>query len=121
MFVLGNILQPLIDLAEAVIKFFQEDAGFSWGIAIIALTFTVRLLVLPLSITGIRSMRRMQLIAPQLKEVQQKYKDDRERQQREMLALYRENGVNPLASCFPLLLQIPFFILIYNLDRKSVV
>jgi YidC/Oxa1 family membrane protein insertase len=117
MLVLANIVQPLVDLAEGIIKFFQEDVGLSWGLAIVALTFFVRLLVLPLSLTGIRSMRRMQLIAPQLKQVQEKYKDDRERQQREMLALYKENGVNPLASCFPFLFQIPFFIAIYSLLR----
>jgi YidC/Oxa1 family membrane protein insertase len=115
----ADILQPLEDLAESVIQFFQEDVGLSWGLAIIGLTFTVRLVMLPLSLSGIRSMRRMQLIAPQLKELQNKYKDDRERQQREMLALYRENGVNPLASCFPFLIQIPFFIAIYNLLRSD--
>jgi YidC/Oxa1 family membrane protein insertase len=119
MFLVADILQPLEDLAESIITFFQEDVGLSWGLSIIALTFFVRLLVLPLSLSGIRSMRRMQLIAPKLKEVQEKYKDDRERQQREMLALYRENGVNPLASCFPFLLQIPFFIAIYNLLRSD--
>ena len=117
MLVFANIVQPLVDLAESIIKFFQENIGLSWGMSIVALTFFVRMLVLPLSLTGIRSMRRMQLIAPQLKEVQNKYKDDRERQQREMLALYKENGVNPLASCFPFLLQIPFFIAIYSLLR----
>ena len=62
-------------------------------------------------------MRRMQLVAPELKDVQEKYKDDRERQQREMLALYKKHGVNPLASCFPFLLQIPFFIAVYSLLR----
>ena len=56
---LANILQPLIDVADSVIKFFHDDVGFSWGIAIIALTFTVRVAVLPLSLRGIRSMRRM--------------------------------------------------------------
>ena len=115
--VLANILQPFEDLAEAVVKFFQEDLGWSWGLAIIGLTFAVRLLVLPLSIRGIKSMRHMQLVAPELKEIQEKYKDDRERQQREMLALYKEHGVNPLASCFPFLLQIPFFIAVYQLLR----
>ena len=115
----AGIFAPFEDLAEAIITFFAEDVGMSWGLAIVGLTFAVRLLVLPLSLTGIRSMRRMQLIAPQLKELQEKYKDDRERQQREMLSLYRENGVNPLASCFPFLLQIPFFIAIYNLLRGS--
>jgi YidC/Oxa1 family membrane protein insertase len=117
MLLIANIFQPLVNLAESIIKFFQEDVGLSWGMAIVALTLTVRILVLPLSLTGIRSMRRMQLIAPKLKEVQAKYKDDRERQQREMLALYKENGVNPLASCFPFLFQIPFFIAIYSLLR----
>jgi len=116
-FVLANIVQPFVDAAEAVIKFFHNQAGFSWGLSIIALTFTVRLLVLPLSIRGIKSMRHMQLVAPELKEVQEKYKDDRERQQREMMALYKKHGVNPLASCFPFLLQIPFFIAVYSLLR----
>lgn len=113
--VLANILQPFIDLAETVLTFFQEDVGLSWGLAIIALTFALRMLLLPLSIRGIKSMRKMQLVAPQLKELQEKYKDDKERQQRELMNLYKENGVNPLASCFPFLLQIPFFIAIYQL------
>jgi YidC/Oxa1 family membrane protein insertase len=117
--VLANVLQPLEDLAESIIKFFQEDVGMSWGLAIIGLTFTVRLILLPLSIRGIKSMRHMQLVAPELKEIQEKYKDDRERQQREMLALYKEHGVNPLASCFPFLLQIPFFIALYQLLRGT--
>ena len=95
------IFQPFVDLAEAIIKFFAEDVGLSWGWAIVALTFTVRLLTLPLSITGIRSMRRMQLVAPELKEVQQKYKDDRERQQREMLALYKRARGQPARLLLP--------------------
>jgi YidC/Oxa1 family membrane protein insertase len=111
------LIAPFVDLAEAIIKFFAEDVGLSWGLSIVMLTLVVRLLTLPLSITGIRSMRRMQLVAPELKEVQEKYKDDRERQQREMLALYKKHGVNPLASCFPFLLQIPFFIAVYELLR----
>lgn len=111
------IFQPFVDLAEAIIKFFAENVGLSWGLSIVMLTLTVRLLTLPLSITGIRSMRRMQLVAPELKAVQERYKDDRERQQREMLALYKKHGVNPLASCFPFLLQIPFFIAVYSLLR----
>jgi YidC/Oxa1 family membrane protein insertase len=111
-----NVLE---DAAEAIIKFFQEDVGFSWGLAIIALTFTVRLAVVPLSIRGIKSMRRMQLVAPQLKEVQERYKDDRERQQREMMELYKREGVNPFSSCLPFIFQIPFFIAIYQLLRSS--
>jgi YidC/Oxa1 family membrane protein insertase len=116
---LANIFQPFVDVAESIIDFFQEQVGLSWGWAIVALTFTVRALVLPLSIRGIKSMRHMQLVAPELKEVQERYKDDRERQQREMMALYKKHGVNPLASCFPFLLQIPFFIAVYSLLRGS--
>lgn len=117
MIVMANILQPFIDAAEAVIKFFQSDVGMSWGLSIVALTLAVRLLVLPLSLRGIKSMRRMQVIGPQMKEIQERYSDDKERQQREMMKLYRENKINPLASCFPFLLQIPFFIAIYQLLR----
>lgn len=113
------LLQPFVDLAEAIIKFFAETIGFGWGLSIVFLTITVRAATLPLSLTGIRSMRRMQLVAPELKAIQGKYKDDRERQQREMLALYKRHGVNPLASCFPFLLQIPFFIAVYDLLRST--
>lgn len=114
---LANVLQPLLDVLEAIIKFLHDDVGFGWVGAIIGLTFIVRLAVLPLSVKGIKSMRRMQVVAPQLKQVQSKYKDDRERLQREMMKVYQDNGVNPLASCFPFLLQFPFFIAIYSLLR----
>ena len=114
------LLQPFVDLAEAIIKFFAETVGFGWGLSIVFLTLTIRAATLPRSLKGIKSMRRMQLVAPELKEVQEKYKDDRERQQREMLALYKKHGVNPLASCFPFLLQIPFFIAVYELLRSDV-
>jgi YidC/Oxa1 family membrane protein insertase len=112
---LANIFQPLIDAAEAVILFFHDTVGLSWVLAIVALTFCVRALILPLSIKQIRSMRELQAFQPQLKEIQQKYKDDRERQQREMIAFYREHGINPLASCWPLLLQLPIFLALFYL------
>jgi YidC/Oxa1 family membrane protein insertase len=113
----AGILDPIVDLMESIILFFHDDAGFGWGMAIIGLTFVVRLAVLPLSIRGIRSMRRLQVLAPQMKAIQEKYKDDRERQQRETMNFYRENKINPFSSCLPFLLQIPFFIGIYELLR----
>jgi YidC/Oxa1 family membrane protein insertase len=116
---LANILQPLEDLLEAIIKFLHDDVGFTWGLAIVGLTFIVRLFVLPLSIRGIRSMRRMQLVAPQIQGLKEKYKDDPQRFQRETMELYKREGVNPLSSCFPFLLQFPFFIAIYQLLRGS--
>ncbi len=114
---LANILQPLIDVADAIIKFFHDNVGFSWGVAIIALTFTVRIAVLPLSLRGIRSMRRMQIVAPKIQALKEKYKDDPQRFQRETMELYKKEGVNPFSSCLPFILQIPFFIAIYQLLR----
>jgi YidC/Oxa1 family membrane protein insertase len=115
----ANILQPLIDAANAVITFLADDIGMAWGFAIIGLTFITRALILPLSIKQIKSMRALQELQPQMKEIQEKYKDDRERQQREMMAFYQENGINPLASCWPLLLQLPVFLALYQLLRSD--
>ena len=115
MIVLANILQPLIDAAESVITFFHDDVGFGWGLAIVGLTFVTRLVILPLSLKQIRSMRHLQQHAPELKALQEKYKGDKERLQREMMAFYRENKINPLASCWPLLLQLPVFFALYQL------
>ena len=114
---LANILQPLIDLADAIIKFCHDNVGLSWGLAIIALTFIVRLALLPLSLRGIRSMRRMQVVAPKLQALKEKYKDDPQRFQRETMEVYKKEGVNPFSSCLPFILQIPFFIAIYQLLR----
>ena len=113
--ILANVLQPLIDLAEAVIVFFHDTAGFGWGAAIVALTFATRLVILPLSVSQIRSMRALQAYAPQIKAIQERYKDDKQRQQREMISFYQENKINPFASCLPLLLQLPVFLSLFYL------
>jgi len=114
-FQLANILQPLIDAAEAVIFFFHDNAGFGWGASIVALTFVTRLVILPLSVSQIRSMRALQAYAPQIKVLQERYKDDKQRQQRELIAFYQENKINPFASCIPLILQLPIFLALYQL------
>jgi len=116
--VLANIFQPLIDLAEVVILFFHDNLGFGWGMSIVALTFASRILILPLSIKQIRSMRELQAIQPQMKEVQEKYKQDRQRMQQELMKLYQEHGVNPFASCLPLVLQLPVFLALFWLLRS---
>ncbi len=113
--IVANILQPLIDLADTVITFFHDDVGLSWGWSIVALTFTTRLLILPLSVSQIRSMRALQAYSPQIKAIQERYKDDKQRQQREMIAFYQENKINPFASCIPLILQLPVFLSLYQL------
>ena len=119
MLLLANIFQPLIDVADHIIKFFQGTIGLSWGLSIIALTFTIRLAVLPLSLSGIRSMRRLQLLAPQMKDINERYKNDPERKQRELMKVYQDNNVNPFSSCLPFIIQIPFFIALYSLLRSD--
>lgn len=111
----ANILQPLIDVADAVITFLHDDVDLIWGLSIVGLTFITRLVILPLSLKQIRSMRHLQQHAPELKALQERYKGDKERLQREMMAFYKENQINPLASCWPLLLQLPVFLALYQL------
>jgi YidC/Oxa1 family membrane protein insertase len=112
------ILQPLVDIANSVLNFLH-DLGFVYGTAIVLLTFLTRALIIPLSVKQIRSMRAMSAIQPQIKEMQERYKDDRERMQREMMQIYQENGVNPFASCLPLLLQLPVFMSLFYLLRSG--
>ena len=104
------------DIPEAIVVFFH-DLGLGWGPAIVALTVTVRLAILPLSLKQIRSMRALQELQPQLKAIQAKHKDDKQRQQQEMMKFYQENEINPLASCIPLLLQLPVFIALFYMLR----
>ncbi len=118
-FVFGNVIQPLIDVCDSVLTFYHDHLGVSWGFSIILLTVTVRLVLLPLTLRQVRSMQRMQALAPEIRALQAKYKDDRPRQQQEMMTFYRENRVNPLASCFPLLFQLPFFISLYYMLRTD--
>jgi YidC/Oxa1 family membrane protein insertase len=119
MLIAANPLQPLIDLANSVLTFFHDDVGVSWGVAIILLTIVTRIAILPLSLKQIRSMRSLQAHQPELKKIQQKYKDDRQRMQREMMAFYQENKINPFASCVPLLLQLPVFLALFYLLRSD--
>lgn len=108
----ANILQPLIDIANAVLEFFH-GLGLSWGMAIIALTFATRALLIPLTYKQIKGMRALQAFQPQIKELQEKFKNDRQRLSQEMMKFYQENKINPLASCIPLLAQMPVFITLF--------
>jgi YidC/Oxa1 family membrane protein insertase len=115
----ANILQPLIDVANSVLTFFHDDVGFSWGMSIIALTVVTRAVLIPLTYKSLKGMRALQALQPQLKEIQAKYKNDRQRMQQEMMSFYRENKVNPFASCIPLLAQMPIFITLFFLLRDE--
>jgi YidC/Oxa1 family membrane protein insertase len=116
---LANIFQPLIDVANSVLQFFHDDVGVGWGVSIILLTIVTRIAILPLSLKQIRSMRSLQAHQPDIKKIQEKYKDDRQRMQREMMAFYQENKINPFASCVPLLLQLPVFMALFYLLRSD--
>ena len=114
----ANVLQPLIDACQWVLEFWHDllgDFDGSWGVAIILLTFTVRLFILPLTFKGVKSMQRLQQLQPEIKRIQERYKDDRQRMNQEVMAFYQREKVNPLGSCLPLVLQIPFFIALFSL------
>jgi YidC/Oxa1 family membrane protein insertase len=115
----ANILQPLVDVFESILQFFHDSVGASWGLSIILLTIVVRAALLPLAVKQFRSMQGLQRIAPQLKELQTKYKDDKQRLQQETMKFYSENKVNPFASCLPLLAQLPVFLSLFYMLRKD--
>lgn len=115
----ANILQPLIDVANAVLKFFHDNAGLSWGMSIIALTVVTRAVLIPLTYKQLKGMRALQALQPQIKELQEKYKNDKQRMQQEMMRFYKENKVNPLASCLPLIAQLPVFITLFYVLRHE--
>ena len=120
---IANVLQPLIDACQAVLEFWHDDVlgdfDGSWGVAIILLTFTVRLFILPLTFRGVKSMQRLQTLQPEIKKIQERYKDDKQRLNQEVMAFYQREKVNPLGSCLPLVLQIPFFISLFYLLRSD--
>jgi YidC/Oxa1 family membrane protein insertase len=117
-----GILRPLIDVCDAILQFWHDligDFEGSWGVAIILLTFTVRLAILPLTFKGVKGMQRLQQLQPEIKRIQERYKDDRQRMNQEIMAFYQREKVNPLGSCLPLILQIPFFIALFYLLRDE--
>jgi YidC/Oxa1 family membrane protein insertase len=118
---IANVLQPLIDACEAVLRFWHDligDFDGAWGWSIILLTFTVRILILPLTFKGVKSMQRLQTLQPEIKKIQERYKEDKQRMNQEIMAFYQREKVNPLSSCMPLLLQLPFFIALFYLLRS---
>jgi YidC/Oxa1 family membrane protein insertase len=115
----ANILQPLIDIVNAVLKFFHDNAGLSWGMSIIALTIVTRAILIPLTYRQLKGMRALQVLQPQIKEIQAKYKNDKQRMQQEMMRFYQENKVNPFASCIPLLAQLPVFFTLFSVLRNE--
>ena len=115
----ANILQPLITVFQDVITFFHDHVIASWGVSIILLTVAIRVVLLPLTIKQFHSMQKLQVMQPQMKAIQAKYKDDKQRQQQELMKFYKENQINPLSSCLPLAAQIPVFISLFYMLRND--
>src|SRR2546428_977532 len=112
-FVVASPLTPLEHAARHVLNWLHSTVGLTWAWSIVALTVIVRMLLVPLTVKQIHSMQNMQRHAPQMKEIQKKYKGDRQRLNEELMKFYRENNINPAASCLPLAAQIPVFIGLY--------
>ncbi|MFL5841700.1 MAG: YidC/Oxa1 family membrane protein insertase [Thermoleophilaceae bacterium] len=116
---IANVLQPLIDFCEGIMTFFHDHVGFSWALSIIFLTFVIRLIILPLTFRQVRSMQGLQRLQPEIKKLQARYKDDKQRLNQEMMNFYKEHKVNPLSSCLPVLLQLPFFLALFYMLRHD--
>jgi YidC/Oxa1 family membrane protein insertase len=117
------VLQQIEDVLLHVIKFYHDTVGVPWGWAIVMLTASVRIAILPLTIKQFRSMAAMQRIQPKVKALQNKYKgkndpEAKKEMQKELMELYKEHNVNPFASCLPLVFQMPVFIGLYQTLRN---
>jgi YidC/Oxa1 family membrane protein insertase len=124
----GAIMTPLYYAVSGILlvwhKLFSEiglsaDSGWTWVLSIIGLTITIRILLIPLFVKQIKSSRNMQLLQPQIKALQQKYKHDRERLTQEQMKLWKETGTNPFASCLPLILQMPIFFALFRVIDQA--
>ena len=119
---MGTILKPLyiavswviVTIHDLLSPIFGTDSGVSWSLAIIGLVILIRIILIPLFVKQIKSQRALTALQPHMKEIQKKYKDDRQKQSEEMMKLYKEHKTNPLASCFPILAQAPIFFALFT-------
>jgi YidC/Oxa1 family membrane protein insertase len=117
---MGGILNPLYTAVSWVMITFHDLLSFTnnedlqWSVGIIALVIVIRIILIPLFVKQIKSQRALTALAPHMKEIQKKYKDDRQKQSEEMMKLYKEHKTNPLASCFPILAQAPIFFALFT-------
>jgi len=108
--IVAGILTPLEDLLTWALVHLHDTVGLTWAWSIVALTVIVRMLLVPLTVRQIHSMQNLQAHAPEMKAIQQRWKHDRARMNQELMQFYKENQINPAASCLPILAQIPIFI-----------
>jgi YidC/Oxa1 family membrane protein insertase len=110
---IGSVLSPLENLMKGILDFFHASVGLPWAWSIVALTILVRICLVPLTVKQIHSMQSLQRHAPEMKELQKRYKGDRQKLNEELMKFYKENKINPAASCLPLVAQFPVFIALY--------
>ncbi|MCP5025267.1 MAG: YidC/Oxa1 family membrane protein insertase [Actinomycetia bacterium] len=104
----------MFDLIASILAFFYEIEGVGYGGSIILLTLVIMLALTPLTLTGTRSMMKMQRLQPELKKIQREHKDDRQKMNEEMMAFYKANNINPVGGCLPLLVQMPVFLVLFR-------
>jgi YidC/Oxa1 family membrane protein insertase len=120
-----SILNPLFEAVAWVITQihaglavpFGASSGWAWGLSIVILVMLMRLIMVPLFVKQIRAQRKMAAFAPQMQELRKRYKNDKQKLNEEMMKFYKENGVNPLAGCWPLAAQLPVFWSLFNVLR----
>ncbi|MHA4813843.1 membrane protein insertase YidC [Streptomyces aculeolatus] len=123
---MDTVLKPLyIAVSWIIVQFhslfslvFDEASGWAWGLSIVALVVVIRIALIPLFVKQIKATRNMQVLQPKMKAIQERYKNDKQRQSEEMMKLYRETGTNPLSSCLPILAQSPFFLALFQVLNK---
>ena len=119
---MNTILNPLYNLVSGVIIIFHKlltpvfgkDSGVTWALSIMGLVVLIRIILIPLFVKQIKSQRALTALQPQMKAIQAKYKDDRQKQSEEMMKLYKVHKTNPLASCFPIIAQAPIFFSLFT-------
>ncbi|HPE11927.1 MAG: membrane protein insertase YidC [Actinobacteria bacterium] len=104
----------LVTFHAVLTPIFGAASGAAWGLSIVGLVIVIRTLLIPLFVKQIKAQRNLQILQPQMKEIQKKYAGDKERQSQEMMKLYRETGTNPLSSCLPILVQAPIFFALFR-------
>ena len=117
-----GLLDPLYWIVAWVLVQFHKlwstilppESGAAWTLSIVGLVVVIRIMLIPLFVKQIKAQRALQILQPEIKAIQKRYKDDRQKQSEEMMKLYRETGTNPFSSCLPIILQMPIFFALFH-------
>jgi YidC/Oxa1 family membrane protein insertase len=124
-----GLLNPLYNVVAWILATFHSmwtslglnpNAGWTWVLSIVGLVVVIRILLIPLFVKQIKAQRGLQMLQPQIKELQKRHKEDRQKQSEELMKLYKETGTNPFSSCLPIILQMPIFFALFHVLSKGV-